>query len=668
MAMLQMQRISIYAMKKDRKPILEFLQRRGNIEINDMLKEDIVFHKTDVTVAKAGFDKNVLAAKEAVDILNNYVPEKKSKFSALYGRKEVSTEIYNAFRDKHEESVRIANRILRLSRDISENKAEILRLQAQVEILTPWIDLDIPMNFAGTKNTSCFIGTLPNEWTLDAIYEKLSQDMPLSIEIISASKDQTCIFVLSEKEKASTVYEALREIDFSNPSITFDKAPSEQQEYLEGLLAEAKDSMEKAKNEIISYSDCKDDLLFLQDYDSMRSEKYEIIGHLLQSKNVFVLTGYIPEIEVKTLMEDLNHRFDISVEIEQPTEDEDVPIKLDNNGFSKPLEGVLSGYSLPGKGEIDPTMVMSLFYYFLYGLMLSDAGYGFIMTIGCAVGLIKFKKTLEESMRNTLKMFLFCGISTIFWGIMFGSYFGDLLDTISGSFFGHKVSIPPLWFFPVNEPMRMLSFAMLIGLIHLLTGLGIKFYQLLKQRDYKSILYDVVTWFVLVVSSTFILLSMDMIKGILGISLTMPSFVTKLCEVLAIISAVAIVLTNGRESRNPFKRFLKGAYALYGITGYLSDVLSYSRLLALGLATSIIATVINKMASMTAGMFLGPIFFTIIIVFGHSLNISINALGSYVHTNRLQYVEFFGKFYGGGGRKFSPYGMKTKYYKIKEKM
>ncbi|HWT26883.1 MAG TPA: V-type ATPase 116kDa subunit family protein, partial [Mobilitalea sp.] len=298
----------------------------------------------------------------------------------------------------------------------------------------------------------------------------------------------------------------------------------------------------------------------------------------------------------------------------------------------------------------------------------SDAGYGFIMTIGCAVGLIKFKKTLEESMRNTLKMFLFCGISTIFWGIMFGSYFGDLLDTISGSFFGHKVSIPPLWFFPVNEPMRMLSFAMLIGLIHLLTGLGIKFYQLLKQRDYKSILYDVVTWFVLVVSSTFILLSMDMIKGILGISLTMPSFVTKLCEVLAIISAVAIVLTNGRESRNPFKRFLKGAYALYGITGYLSDVLSYSRLLALGLATSIIATVINKMASMTAGMFLGPIFFTIIIVFGHSLNISINALGSYVHTNRLQYVEFFGKFYGGGGRKFSPYGMKTKYYKIKEKM
>ena len=146
-----------------------------------------------------------------------------------------------------------------------------------------------------------------------------------------------------------------------------------------------------------------------------------------------------------------------------------------------------------------------------------------------------------------------------------------------------------------------------------------------------------------------------------------PSAMKKVSVIVAIVAAGIIVLTNGRESKNPFKRFLKGAYALYGITSYLSDVLSYSRLLALGLATSIIGSVINKMAPMTANITLiGPFIFIVIVIFGHLLNVAINLLGAYVHTNRLQYVEFFGKFYEGGGRSFHPFNMKTKYYKVKE--
>jgi V/A-type H+-transporting ATPase subunit I len=399
----------------------------------------------------------------------------------------------------------------------------------------------------------------------------------------------------------------------------------------------------------------------------MRSDKYEVIGQLLQSNNVFVMTGYITQRDAKSLEDALNNEFVIAIELEEPSEEEDVPVLLNNNGFSAPLEGVVAGFSYPGKGEADPTMVMSLFYYLLFGLMLSDAGYGALMVAGCAFGLIKFRKTMESSMINTLKMYLFCGISTIFWGIMFGSYFGDIVDVVSETFFGQKITIPPLWFFPVNEPMRLLSFAMLLGLIHLLAGLSMKFYQLLMQKDFKSILYDVVTWFVLLVSSTILLLSMQMMRDILGINFTVPTVAVNVSAVLAVISAIGIVLTNGRESRNPFKRFLKGAYALYGITGYLSDVLSYSRLLALGLATGVIGSVINKMAAMTAGGLLGPLFFALVVVGGHTLNIAINALGAYVHTNRLQYVEFFGKFYEGGGRKFDPFGIKTKYYNVKEK-
>ncbi len=670
MAMLQMQRVIIYALKKDRKQLLEALQRRGVIEVSDLLPEDNVFHKTDVSVAKSGFDKSIASAKDAVEILNHYIPSSKSLLSALNGRSEVPLQVYEAFREKYDSVVKAAGRIQALTKVIAENKADILKYQLQVEMLTPWVGLDIPMSFQGTKYTKSFIGTLPNTWELDAIYGKLAEFMPLNVDIISSSKEQTCIFVLCTREQADKVYEALREEEFTLPSITFDDAPAGQLENLKGLIYKAEAAIKEAEKEIISLGEYKEDLLFLQDYDTMRSEKYEVIGRLLQSKNTFVITGYIPKKEADQLKNEVMANFDAAVEYEEPTEDEDVPILLNNNGFSAPLEGVLAGYSLPGKGEVDPTMVMSLFYYMLFGLMLSDAGYGFLMVVGCAFGLIKFGSTMEPSMKKTLKMYLFCGISTVFWGAMFGSYFGDLFDVIGRTFFGRTTMdpvIPPLWFFPVNEPMRMLAFAMLIGLIHLLTGLGMKFYQLLLQKDWKSILYDVITWFTLIVSSTVLLMSMDMIKSILGINVTIAPMVVKIMTALAVISAVAIIATNGRESKNPFKRFLKGLYALYGITGYLSDVLSYSRLLALGLATGVIGNVINKMAAMPAKGLLGPVYFIIIVLFGHTLNIAINALGAYVHTNRLQYVEFFGKFYGGGGRMFSPFNMKTKYYKIKEK-
>ncbi|MDF2539966.1 MAG: hypothetical protein K0S76_2987 [Herbinix sp.] len=670
MAMLQMQRIFIYALKKDRKSILEFLQRRGVVEISDSIPEDSLFHKADMSYARTSFEKSISAAKEAVEILNKLAPEKKSMLSMLDGRKVISTEIYDAFKTKHESIVRIANQIITCNKVIAETKAEILKLEAQIEILTPWTTLDIPLSFSDTKYTKSFIGTISREWTLEAIYEKLADYLPLNVDVISSSKEQTCIFVLCTKDKAEGVYDALRAIEFSHPSVTSDKAPAEQIEDLRKRISDAHTTIDNAEKEIIAFSSSREELLFLQDYDKMRYDKYEVIGQILQSQNVFVVNGYIPQKEAQSLEAELSSRYDLAVEYEEPAEEEDVPVLLKNNGFAEPLEGVVAGFSLPGQGEIDPTMIMAIFYYLLFGIMLADAGYGILMVAGCAYGLIKGGKNIENSMKNTLKMFLFCGISTVFWGVMFGSYFGDLFDVVATTFFGvTKVPvIPPLWFFPVNKPMLMLTFSMALGIIHLLTGLLMKMYQLYKQKYYIAILYDAVSWFALIISSTIILMSLDMIKNILGLNVTISPVVATSSAVVAIVSSIIIILTNGRESRNPFKRFLKGVYAFYGITGYLSDVLSYSRLLALGLASGVIGNVINKMAAMTANIFLGPLFFIIVVLFGHAINIAINALGAYVHTNRLQYVEFFGKFYGGGGRSFNPFNMKTKYYKVKENM
>ena len=270
-------------------------------------------------------------------------------------------------------------------------------------------------------------------------------------------------------------------------------------------------------------------------------------------------------------------------------------------------------------------------------------------------------------MKNTLTMFLYCGISTMFWGIMFGSYFGDVVDVVSENFFGRKVSIPPVWFFPVVDPMRLLVFSMLLGVIHLFTGLTMKLVQCLKAKDYKAAIYDVGFWYVLLTGSIIVLLSADIFTETFNLGFQLSKQFGTIGGILMGLGGVGVILTSGRESKNPFKRLLKGLYGVYGITGYLSDVLSYSRLLALGLATGVICTVINKMAAMTGDGIIGAIFFTIIFLVGHTINIGINALGAYVHTNRLQYVEFFGKFYGGGGQEFHPFGLKTKYYKIKEK-
>ncbi|MDF2908495.1 MAG: hypothetical protein K0R34_3816 [Herbinix sp.] len=668
MAMLQMQRIFIYALKKDRKPLLEMLQRRGVVEVSDEISEDNVFHKTDTSHARSGIEKNINACRDAIAILDNYAPINKSMLSMLDGRTSVSTGVYAAFKDKYEQTVRNANHIISSNKAIAEYKADILRLEVQVEMLTPWVSLDIPLNFSGTKSTKGFIGTLPKQVALDDIYGKLAEYMPVNVDIISSSKEQTCIFVLCSKDNSDGVYDALREMDFAHPGMVTEKAPSEQLAILKGQIDEAYQAIDRSEKNIVDLAAGREDILFLQDYDKMRFDKYEAIGQLLQSKNVFVMTGFIAARDTKKLEEELTKNFEAAVEFENPADEEEVPVQLSNNAFARPLEWVVESFSLPGKGEVDPTFSMAVFYYLLFGIMFADVGYGLLMVVACGFCLIKGKNKLEGFTKNFLEMFLYCGFTTIFWGAMFGSYFGDVFDVIATTYFGAtKVPvIPPLWFFPVNDPIRMLTFSMALGIIHLLFALSMKMYQLAKVKDYIGIVYDAVSWFVLIVTSTILLLSLEMITNILGVSISFAPIVVTISTVLAILSCLVIVLTNGRESRNPIKRFLKGVYALYGITGYLSDVLSYSRLLALGLASGVISSVINKMAAMAGKGVVGPLVFIIILLFGHAINFAINILGAYVHTNRLEYVEFFGKFYGGGGRSFNPFSMKTKYYKVKE--
>ena len=325
----------------------------------------------------------------------------------------------------------------------------------------------------------------------------------------------------------------------------------------------------------------------------------------------------------------------------------------------------MESYGLPVKGELDPTTIMSFFYIFFFGMMLSDAAYGAIVSIVCGILVWKFPR-MSDSMKKSLKLFFYCGLSTLVWGILFGGYFGNIVDIVSEKFFGTAVTVPALWFIPLNDPMKLLVFSLLFGVIHLFVGLGIKGYLCLRDGKAMDFFCDVVLWFLLLVGLIFMLLPSDIFASIAQTNIVFPGWLNTAAKVLAVIGASGIVLMSGRENKNPALRIALGAYDLYNITGWLSDALSYSRLLALGLATGVIASVINQMGSMLPNNVVGVIFFIVIFIVGHALNLAINLLGAYVHTNRLQFVEFFGKFYEGGGRPFAPFKENTKYADVKE--
>ena len=669
MAVLKMQRLGICAWKKNRKQILELLQRRGVLDIDTDAVEDEVFQKTDTSEARGSFERDIQLAEHALEILQQYVPEQKGLLSSLEGRKEVDLESCRRMEAARDSVLEKARKLEELLKGVSDCESEIGKLENEKEALEPWKALEVPMNFPGTKRTKALIGTFPGTVSTDQLCEMIETRLPeLSgyyAETVSADGAQSCVFVLAKKEEAEALEEALRAEGFARPSRVEAEKPAVRQEKLVREIEELGQKKEALEKEIVSYGDSREEFKLAADYFRMRLEKYEILGNLLQSKKTFLVTGYVPERAAADLARELSENFMLAVEVADPAEEDEPPVLLANKKVPSSFEGVVAAFGLPGKGEIDPTTIMSACYIFLFGLMLSDAAYGFVVFAACLAALLKFPR-MEESMRKSLRMFMYCGISTMFWGVMFGSYFGDVVDVVSRTFFGHQVTIPAVWFVPLNDPMKMLVFSMLFGVIHLFLGLGMKGYMLLRDKKYLDFVCDVLFWYLLLVGLILILLPSGMFESISQMQFNFPPFLNLLAKVMAIGGAVGILLMSGRRKKNWALRVALGAYDLYGVTSWLSDVLSYSRLLALGLATGVIGSVINSMGSMLGGGIVGAIGFILVFLIGHSVNIGINLLGAYVHTNRLQYVEFFGKFYEGGGRPFNPFSIHTNYVKIKE--
>ena len=668
MAVVEMQKISISAHRSNRKAILETLQKLEVIQVVEADLDETGLRHKNTADARATFEKNADLADQALAILDKYVPEKQGMLSGLAGKELIDDASFDKVVESQQDCMAVARKIVRNEKEISECSGNILKNENQKESLVPWMNLDVPMSFTGTDKTAAFIGSVQGVCDEAQVYalikEKTEGIEELSVTVLSSESDMTNIFVLCLKEAREKVESALRSLGFAKPPQAVLGVPKKVAEDLDRDTEKQKTEIERLKKEIEEYAGSREDLRVVSDYYRTRAEKYRLLGTIPQTRKAFFIEGWVPAESAEAVAKLLTEKYGAVVDYEEKKEGETEPTLLRNNKFSRNYEPVLASYGLPQHGKVDPTTIMSFFYMFFFGMMLSDAGYGLLMVIGCGIALLKFPR-MAQGMRKMLTMFFWCGVSTVFWGIMFGGFFGDVIDVVAKTFFGYTGDkiVKPLWFDPLTSPMRLLIWCMLFGIIHLFFGLGIKGYQYLKDGDIVGFVSDIIAWYAFLIGLILMLLPTDLFANIAQMQFNFPPFVAPLAKGLAIGGMVVILLMSGRANKNWGLRIALGAYDIYGVTSWLSDALSYSRLLALGLATGVIASVINTMAAMVGegkGI-IGLIIFFIIFIIGSVLNFAINLLGAYVHTNRLQYVEFFGKFYDGGGEPFEPFETKTKY-------
>lgn len=652
-----MKKVRIVALREDRKRLLEHLQDSALIQIKKSEKSENGFSKVDLTSQMQVFERNVTLTEQALKILDDHSREKKGLLSSFSGRKEIDPDEIGTIASNAGEVISICNRIVELNKICAENAAEQSRIDTTLSQLSVWQNLDIPLNTADTKSTAVFVGTLPEQYDDITLSEKLATENPkleFEFEIQYTENNMTCLVLFSPISQKTMAEDVLRSIGFARPMSPTSHTPKiKAQKLREKYLKLTKES-QNAVDEIISLAEKREEIKVTQDYFRIRADKYNVINELDHTRNVFVINGYIPDEDCDKLEKLCNRVATCYIEFEDA--EDDAPIKLKNNRFAKPAQGILTMYAAPSYADVDPTPLLAFFFYFFFGMMFSDAGYGLLMVIAIGIVLKLFKP--DEKMRNNLKLFQYCGVSTFFWGLIFGSIFGDAPATLYNHFTGATLTMADILPWPTIDPQKDALMLMVIsiafGLIHILVGMGCKFYICFKNKDYAGAFFDTGLWMLLLIG-----------LAVLAAGMVVGPILLYIGAGIAIACAVGLVLTQGR-SKKGFGKVIGGLASLYDITSYISDLLSYSRLLALGLTTGVMAQVFNMLATMFGTGIAGSIIMVVILILGHAINIGLNALGSYVHTMRLQYVEMFSKFYEGGGQEFEPFSLKSKYIKIQE--
>lgn len=656
MSIVRMQKIAVLGLDEQRESIMSKLMDFGAVELveqkqklaDENWRELVTIDDSQESVAQLEYKIN--QAEASLRVLEKYDTSKAPLFKTRRLVDDRQVKDINASKSQTEEKVLATLKLEERLKDIADKNN---RLEQEKILITPWMGYGVPLQTQGTKKTVVDTGVIPVTTNMAELTELLEKEVGgVVIDIINSDKDLHYITAISVKSAEEKVTGLLKQFGFSDISFKgFEGTVEENLERIEKEKVVLAKEAESVRGELADMTAAIKEIEEYYDILSIAAEKERVKSKILKTKKTFYLEGWIPVHCVDRAM-NLLEGVGAVYKVRDPQEDEEVPVLLNNGNLFGPFESVTEMYSLPAYKGFDPTSIYALFYAIFFGMMLSDAGYGIIMTVGCFV--IDKKFDLEGTLAKMIKLFFYCGISTTFWGAMFGGWFGDIVQVFTRTFLGNEIVIKPLWFNPLDDPMTLLIFSLGLGVVHLFVGMGIKAYMQIKEGQWFEALCDEGFWYFTIIG----------LLGWLAGGMVMPAL-TPVGMWLAIIGMAGLLLTGGRHNKG-IGKITGGLGNIYNITSYMSDILSYARILALGLATGVIAQVVNTMGSLFGGGPVGFVILLVVFVFGHLLNFAINVLGAFIHTSRLQYVEFFGKFYEDGGEPFNPFRKKTKYIKIQQ--
>lgn len=645
MAIVDMSKFYLLAFKEKRESLLKELQKFKYVHLvdsgNDFSKEDLsAVSRSEELI---DIDDYLNKSKYVIERLEK-IEDKKPALEALKEGKKHFTyeEIKNRARKFN--FSQIYKEISSIIDEIEKKEAENQEILNKVSELLPYKAIDLPLeDLKLTKFSKIYLGTIPQRYK-ENFEELLKENDSVYFDVLHTDKNYAYYLIICHKSDDEDVIDAFRKMGFTLVNFKEKGTINENINSLRERKSQNLDSIDTLNKELKNYLKYLDDFKIYYEYQS--NEKLKVISSekFLRTKNLDLIEGYVPSKFLKSFEEAIQLICGDDYYLYKKEADRnshEVPIMLKNNKFVGPFEMLTEMYSMPKYNEIDPTPFFAPFYFIFAGIMIGDLGYGLLVFIGSLLALKFFN--LDKATKRFMTFFNYLSISAMIFGLVFGSFFGGIIPL-------------PTLINPAEDIMEMLMLSLLLGGVHIFFALGIKAYMDIRDNKPKDAFYDVGLWYMALIGA---------IGYGLSKAVSMNPIVVKILFYAMIIAMVGIVLTGGRSEKTTLAKFGWGVYALYGISSYIGDFVSYLRLMALVLSGSFIGLAVNMIAGMLFGSsIIGKLFAIVIFLVFQAFNCFLCYLSAYVHTARLTYVEMFNKFYEGGGVPFKKMVEDSKYFNI----
>ncbi len=655
MAIVKMSKFDLVVFAEQRAKVLKKLQKFKEVNFVDIelhdengeLSKDAVEGVTKYVNNEelTHIDERLYQLSNAISLIKKYDERKTRLRDVIHGNENYTFDEL-AKKALSYDWKKVSSELNKIGTQYSQIKSEISKKYMRYDEIDLWERLDVnPKELKNLKKVNTFLGTVPIKLK-GTFIDGISELDKTYYEELKIVKDEVYYLVISsidesEKEKLAEVF---RNSSFTVENLDIDAVPQDYKNGLQKEISELKKEKRRLKAQIKTYSEDLTDLQAVYEY--MQNKKLRIVESekLAQTENTILIKGWIPTEKVsefeKVIKDEAGDNYYLTF-TDADRDDATVPIKLKNGKVASTFENLTGMYAYPRYNEIDPTPLFTPFYILFFGMMGADVGYGLVLLL--ATMFVLKVVNLSSQMRKSIKFFFYLSFSVIFWGLLYGSYFG--------------ATIPGMWRLvdPASQYNDLLIGSIVFGVVHIFVGLAIKAYMLIRDGKSLEAVYDVLFWYMALIGGMLFLIFKLM---------NLSAVVANVSMWVMIAGMAGIVLTGGREAKGVGAKLGGGLYSLYGISSYVGDFVSYSRLMALGLSGGFIASAINMIAGMIGGNWFGMIFIPLILIVGHLFNMFLSFLGAYVHTSRLMYVEYFGKFYEGGGKPFKDFRTENKYINL----